>query len=231
MKNNLYISEKFYSIQGEGKTTGVPAIFVRLSGCNLLCQSSNWVCDSIEVWQKGTSTEFEDVLSGEEIEILKQGAHLVITGGEPMLHQVKILNFLNWLKEYHKCRPFVEIETNGTFIPVKGLDKRVDQWNVSPKLENSGEAFGKRYEKDALVFLNKLPTSCFKFVVDSEDDIKEIFGNYGFLSKNKVILMPAGDSQELLEKVRPLVIELCKKYVLRFTDRLHITAWNKKTGV
>lgn len=58
----LNVSEKFLSIQGEGRTTGIPAIFLRLSGCNLLCKSSNWICDSIEVWRKGTKTSFDAVL-------------------------------------------------------------------------------------------------------------------------------------------------------------------------
>ncbi len=33
----LAVSEVFYSIQGEGITTGVPSVFVRLGGCNLMC--------------------------------------------------------------------------------------------------------------------------------------------------------------------------------------------------
>ena len=33
----IKIAEHFYSIQGEGRTAGYPAIFIRLSGCNLLC--------------------------------------------------------------------------------------------------------------------------------------------------------------------------------------------------
>ena len=33
----LAISEIFFSIQGEGKTVGIPSVFVRLGGCNLIC--------------------------------------------------------------------------------------------------------------------------------------------------------------------------------------------------
>ena len=70
MKNKLVVSEKFYSIQGEGQTMGVPAVFLRLGGCNLLCKGKGWVCDSIEVWKKGVSTPFNEVLT-EYIEQLK----------------------------------------------------------------------------------------------------------------------------------------------------------------
>jgi organic radical activating enzyme len=93
---NLIVSEKFYSLQGEGQTMGIPAIFVRLAGCNLLCKSDHWVCDSIEVWRKGDKTPFEEVLSAKDVDRLMNGAHLIFTGGEPMLHQKKILEYLNW---------------------------------------------------------------------------------------------------------------------------------------
>ena len=63
--SNLVVSEKFYSIQGEGISTGVPAVFLRLAGCNILCKGKGWICDSIEVWKKGVKTEFKDVLSTE----------------------------------------------------------------------------------------------------------------------------------------------------------------------
>ena len=89
--NKLPVSEVFYSIQGEGQTMGVPAVFLRLGGCNILCQSESWICDTIEVWRKSKALPFEEVL-GEEYEklLLSKDVHLVITGGEPLLHQKMI---------------------------------------------------------------------------------------------------------------------------------------------
>lgn len=228
--NYLHISEKFYSIQGEGKTSGFPSLFIRLSGCNLLCKSESWICDSIEVWKKGIKTKFEEVLTELDLERLKNGAHLIITGGEPMLHQKSIDSFLAFMQMTHGFVPFVEVETNGTIEPTKELVFDVKQWNVSPKLLNSGEEFDKRYKRQALEKFNKL-NSIFKFVVEKEEDVMEIFVNYGYLNQNKIYLMPAGETQEKLNAVRLEVIEFCKKYILKFTDRLHIVAWNKKTGV
>ena len=57
----LAISEIFFSIQGEGKTVGIPSVFVRLGGCNLICggegtqndkklhNNAKWRCDTIEI--------------------------------------------------------------------------------------------------------------------------------------------------------------------------------------
>ena len=70
--NTLPIAETFYSIQGEGITTGYPSVFVRLAGCNLMCggqgtqfdgelhDGATWRCDTIEVWMKGKMKEFVD---------------------------------------------------------------------------------------------------------------------------------------------------------------------------
>ena len=69
MNHKLAISEVFYSIQGEGKTVGIPSVFVRLGGCNLMCggmgtqfdgelhNGAEFRCDTIEVWMKATSIE------------------------------------------------------------------------------------------------------------------------------------------------------------------------------
>src|SRR5215208_6307996 len=139
----LIVSEVFYSIQGEGQTIGIPAVFLRLGGCNILCKSDSWTCDTIDVWKKGKITKFENVLGNEQESInnmsyLSMGAHLIITGGEPMMHKNAIILYLNWFRETYKFTPIVEIETNGTIIPDRILLDKIDYWNVSPKLSNSG---------------------------------------------------------------------------------------------
>lgn len=90
-RNYLALSEDFYSIQGEGVTTGVPSYFLRLMNCNLRCSgmsqeklqtirklvkeekdvshlmvpegNATWVCDSIPVWIQGHKKPFEYILS------------------------------------------------------------------------------------------------------------------------------------------------------------------------
>ena len=76
----MLINEIFYSIQGEGRSAGKPAVFLRLSGCNLKCR---W-CDTKYAWKKG-----EEMTTGQIIQKIKKYPckHLVVTGGEPMLQQ------------------------------------------------------------------------------------------------------------------------------------------------
>lgn len=232
-KKYLFVSECFTSIQGEGQTIGVPAVFLRLSGCNLLCKSDNWICDTIEVWQKGVKTNYEDVLTNDQIQRLKNGAHLVLTGGEPLLHQNSIEYFIKWIQLTHKFIPIIEVETNGTIKPNQYLASIVTFWNVSPKLNGSGEPEAKRLKKDVIQWFN----SCFvgvifKFVISSNDDLQELNAIWAEItSKDKWVLMPAGETQSKLDEMRQFVANKAIEYNCRFSDRLHITIWNEKTGV
>jgi len=51
-KNTLLISSDFYSVQGEGITTGVPSYFVRLGLCNLTCGMSRLFANKLLKEQK-----------------------------------------------------------------------------------------------------------------------------------------------------------------------------------
>tara|TARA_R100000805_G_C3570329_1_gene76620 strand:- start:60 stop:773 length:714 start_codon:yes stop_codon:yes gene_type:complete len=231
-KDFLVVSEKFYSLQGEGRTMGIPAVFLRLSGCNILCKGDGWICDTIEVWRKGIKTPFNEILTGELFDRLHKGAHLVITGGEPLLHQKKLKQFLQWFIEYYGWKPIIEIETNGTIIPDDYFFDIVDYWNCSPKLSTSGEVFKKRFNELSLVRLNKCTNIIFKFVISNETDIIELINEYGkVIDMKKVVLMPAGESQEQLNETRQMVAKKCIELNIRYCDRLHVVIWNKKTGV
>lgn len=115
----MRVNEIFHSIQGEGRHTGTPAVFIRLAGCNLRCD----FCD----------TEHQPHQDLTEEEIMRQIAdfpadHVVIAGGEPMLQLT--LSFINHL---HGAGKFVQIETNGT-IPIKGYCP-IDWITCSPKFD------------------------------------------------------------------------------------------------
>ncbi len=226
----LIVAEKFYSLQCEGRSIGVPAVFLRLAGCNLLCKGKGWICDTIEVWQKGEAKFFDQVLEGELVERLRNGAHLVITGGEPLMQQEALVDYLYWFEEFYGFLPYLEIETNGTVVPYAYLLQRVPEWNVSPKLSNSGEPAEKRIVSHVIAIFNALPETIFKFVVQHEGDVQEILQDYD-LDMKKVVLMPAGATREELDAVRLQVVEQAKLLGVRYSDRLHIVIWNQKTGV
>lgn len=240
--NKLPIAESFYSIQGEGKTTGYPAVFVRLAGCNLMCggngtqfdnelhNGATWRCDTIEVWMKGKMKPFEECLNDESKLALRNGANLIITGGEPMMNQDKVSEFIQWVRKELNENCFVEVETNGTIKLTPVTIEAVNQFNCSPKLKNSGNDKNIRYNPEVLNQLNELNTQ-FKFVISSQEDWNEVETDYHFLDKNKIWLMPSGENQELLNQTKEIVAEIAKQNYLKYTNRLHIEIWNKKTGV
>ena len=222
----LAISEVFYSIQGEGKTVGIPSVFVRLGGCNLMCggmgtqfdgelhNGAEWRCDSVEVWMKAQSKEFSDILPEDCVEAIKNNAHVILTGGEPMMQQKGLEEFIRYVKDN-----------------IKFLLSEIQLWNCSPKLRNSGMDSAMTFKPDVIEKLNTT-NSIFKFVVNKEKEWDEIQNHYiPIIDKKKVYLMPAGENQELLELNKERVVELAKNNYLNFTTRLHIDIWNKKTGV
>ena len=99
----MKINEIFYSIQGEGKWTGLPNIFIRTTGCNLRCS----FCDTQYAYKDGTEMNIEEIIG----KIKKYPCKYVcLTGGEPLL-QHKILDLIEILLEhsYKIC-----LETNGS---------------------------------------------------------------------------------------------------------------------
>ncbi len=244
---SIAISEHFYSIQGEGKTMGVPSIFIRLTACNLICggrgtekdkklhNGATWRCDSIEVWRKGKQydeEEFANIIYNKYKKEIYGGSHIVITGGEPLLQQKALKPFIEKLIQLLSFKPFIEIETNGTLIPTL-IYEYIDLINCSPKLSNSGEDINRRIKKETLTFLNLSPKTIFKFVISREEDIEEINSIIDTLqlNKQKIYLMPSAEDQEELIKNQDLVLNYCLQNTYKFSTRLQIILWNKTTGV
>lgn len=117
----MRVNEIFYSLQGEGFHTGTPAVFVRLSGCNLQCP----FCDT-------DHNEGKEMSEGEIVEeVARHPATLVVmTGGEPALQLTEsLVELLHWLGKT------VAVETNGTLQ----LPSNVDWVTLSPKDAFLGE--------------------------------------------------------------------------------------------
>lgn len=232
----LRVSEFFsHTVQGEGRYIGYPAVFLRTRGCTLNC---TW-CDSSSVWRYGNSYSIEELLNlmktSGVVEFLQNGAHLVLTGGSPLLQQDTLSKFIVQFLGNFGFKPFIEVENECTIFPTLHFLKWVDHWNCSPKLSSSGQLREKRYKPEVLEYLTKNCLSIdFKFVVSSEEDWKEIENDFlkpELIKVGDIILMPEGDTQEKLSKTRETVVQMAIDKGVRFSDRLHITIWNKKTGV
>lgn len=243
----LVIAEHFYSIQGEGASVGVPAVFLRLAGCNLQCNGFSYQdpdtgqhlgCDSKLVWQHGTPYSASELLDlfvkAGYLPHLAAGAHLIITGGEPLLQQLKLVPFLNLLTEALGHRPYIEVETNATQTLSSHLLAHLSQINASPKLSNSGEAQSKAYCLEVLQQLASMPEAFFKFVIAKPEDVDEVEQHYVkalTIPRHRVLLMAEGGSQDVLQARALWLVELCKKHHFRYTPRLQVDIWGEVTGV
>jgi 7-carboxy-7-deazaguanine synthase len=236
----LPINELFYSLQGEGKLAGMPTVFIRTSGCNLRC----WFCDSYHTsWEPTHAWMDLDAIVEEVGEY--DAAHVVLTGGEPMMHEASV-ELLNRLGDagYHTT-----VETNGTIY----RDAHIDLASISPKLASStptperdpqgdGEWADRhedrRIDMDALTRLVDTYGSQLKFVVTSPEDMSEITDLVERVREaantrvpdSDVLLMPEGVTREGLEETRTMVAELAMEYGYRYTSRLHVDLWNDAPG-
>jgi organic radical activating enzyme len=235
------------TIQGEGAAAGRHCVFVRTYNCNLSC---TW-CDTAYTWadtperaaktQSGIQYDRYDPAYGlKEMDldtVLKKIDELwnykeyptivVISGGEPMIQQVDLTHLgralRNWSNEIH-------IETAGTIAPTYEFDRVVTQYNVSPKLESSGNRKEMRYRPEVLRLLNGTGKAWFKFVVTPEtlgpdfDEI-DLIVNDCHIPRRRVMIMPEGSKTEKNIATAQLFADraICRGYGVTF--RSHVLLW------
>lgn len=158
--------------------------------------------------------------------------NVIFTGGEPMLQQPALTTLMQLLRSKSPDYRF-EVETNGTIVPTAAFDPAIDQYNVSPKLENSGNTRRLREKPAAYRFFAQSPKSNFKFVIAEKNDLEEVLvllKTYA-IAPEKVWLMPEGTSAKVLTRRRKWLVEICKAQGFHYSDRLHIQIWGAKKGV
>ncbi len=231
----LPISETFVSVQGEGKLTGVPSWFCRVSGCNLRC---GWCDTPYASWDpSGARRAVADLLA----EARGSGvAHAVLTGGEPMIF-TEVAALARGLRD---AGMHVTVETAGT----AWLDDLAcDLMSISPKLANSTPAndardptgawaarHDERRHRPEIVsrLLGASADRQLKFVVTSPGDMPEIEGvlaEYEGWTADDVILMPEGVSVPEPGAVA-WVVEACRQRGWRYGHRLHIQLFGNTRG-
>lgn len=226
---DLKISEIFASLQGEGPSSGVPCLFVRLAQCNLHCV---W-CDTRYTWD-WQQFRYDDEVHVEPVARVAERVaaapekRLVLTGGEPLLQQAALAELLGAIP----TDVFVEVETNGTQRPLPALAERVDQWNVSPKLSSCGDPERLRIKPDALLALRDTDRAFLKLVVNGDGDLAEADELVARFSwpRSRVLFMPEARSKEELDRRSPAVARAAAARGLRFSSRLHLTLFDGRRG-
>jgi 7-carboxy-7-deazaguanine synthase len=117
ISQTLPVMEQFYTLQGEGFHQGRAAYFIRLGGCDVGCV---W-CDVKDSWEADAHPKksVEEIVSS----VLQNSAHMhlpgkgglvVITGGEPLMHDLTALTAVLKEKGFE-----TNIETSGAH-PISG---------------------------------------------------------------------------------------------------------------
>ena len=228
----MKIAETFHSIQGEGKLTGVPSAFIRVSGCNLRC---TWCDTPYASWNpEGPDRSVDDLVA----EVAATGArHVVLTGGEPLIipEIVPLAHALRGLGLH------LTVETAGTIY----REMPVDLWSVSPKLANSTPwhreegRFARAHEAHRinLSALRQIIDSAadlqLKFVVTAEHDLAEIdqlLAQLPPLPPCDILLMPEGTDPATLRSRQTWLAETCRSRGFRYCPRLHIDLFGNRRG-
>jgi len=184
--NELKVCEIFYSLQGEGVKIGKPAVFLRLSGCNLRCR----YCDTKYAWHEGEVRSFEAIKK--ELEAYKC-RYLVITGGEPLLQA----NELKGLLKYLDSKWEYSLETNATLWD-ESLIEMLSFVTLSPKMP-SAEVDGIKFEVLDRFFSLAPSKVEVKIVIDNEEDwyaLDELLAKYSSIGNEIPLVIQPQSGQK-----------------------------------
>ena len=209
----MKITEIFFSLQGETTTTGLPTVFIRLTGCPLRCQ----YCDTAYAFSGGKNYTIIEILT----EIKKFNTkYITVTGGEP-LAQKECLVLLTQLCDLNYI---VSLETSGA-LDVSEVDSRVIKI-VDIKTPSSLES-SKNYF-DNINYL--LPHDQIKFVIGDQEDYewsKKIMAQFDLTKKCEILFSPVYqqlNNQTLADWI------LIDQLPVRFQIQLHKIIWGDAPG-
>ena len=152
-ESSLRITEIFHSLQGETSATGLPTVFVRLTGCPLRCS----YCDTAYAFEGGSKMMLSEIM---QIVTDFGARYVTVTGGEPLAQP----QCIELLKDLCDAGYKVSLETSGA-MPIDDVDNRVVKI-VDLKTPGSGEVTRNLYENIPLL----LPHDEVKFVICDRQD-------------------------------------------------------------
>ena len=205
---NLTVCETFTSLLGESTLAGLPAFFIRLSGCNLRCR----YCDTTYAYEEGETRSVESLV--QEARSSARGL-VLITGGEPLLQKGTGL----LLDGLIRAGLEVLLETNGS-QPIQGIDSRVRRI-VDVKCPGSGMSGHNLWANLEIL----TPRDEVKFVVGDEDDFSwalEVTQRYHLTERLPVLISPVFGSLPLAEVAAWIV---ASGHPVRLNLQLHKYIW------
>ncbi|MFE9913255.1 7-carboxy-7-deazaguanine synthase QueE [Streptomyces clavifer] len=216
------------TFQGEGPSCGHPALFIRLSRCNLTCEK----CDTRYTWDwsqfdprkestKRTVAHLVAWTASSPVELV------VITGGEPLIQQAQLVPLVQGLIAAGKR---VEFETNGTIAPVPELVADGVRFNVSPKLASFGVKETKSIVPAVLEAFVASRRAAFKFVASTMADLDRIAELADAHRLAPVWVMPEGTTLEAITATTRVLADAVAARHWHFTTRLHVLAFADARG-
>ena len=209
----LRITEIFHSLQGETSRTGLPTVFIRLTGCPLRCT----YCDTAYAFTGGKNMSIADILR----QVAEYAPRYVtVTGGEPLAQK----NSLLLLQTLCEAGYQVSLETGGS-LDIGEVDTRVMRV-VDIKTPASGESSKNRWENLALLTRHDE----IKFVLCNEKDYlwaKQILQQHRLAERCTVLFSPA---QGTLDSTRLADWILRDRLPVRMQVQLHKILWNNEPG-
>ncbi len=124
----MKINEIFYSLQGEGKYTGLPMAFIRVTGCNLRCV---W-CDTKYAFKEGTELTILNIINRVKQYPTK---HVCLTGGEPLIQDESYELITQLINNGFT----IYLETNGSIFLGKLPKSKALKISMDIKCPSSGE--------------------------------------------------------------------------------------------
>ncbi len=208
----LKVNEIYHSIQGESTNTGLPCVFIRLTGCNLRCN----YCDTEYAFFEGNERSLDEIIE----EVRKYNCKLVeVTGGEPLMQDESITLMSKLCDEDFD----VMLETAGN-MPIKDVDERV-KIIMDLKCPSSEMMNKNLYEN-----VNHLKKDDeVKFVIGNREDydwMKKIINKYDLQNKCSLLASVVFGTLEPLTLVNWILED---KLDVRFQLQTHKFIWHPET--